>query len=103
MPTPLKAFTLAPFGMEEGTATNFPIANSPDRRRAGAVPLLPIRHAQGRSAGSMIDEVGPDWKSWRRWKFASREGGQAVPVTLEALVTETGVLEVWCVARDGRR
>jgi len=26
-----------------------------------------------------------------------------VPVTLEALVTETGVLELWCVARDGRR
>jgi hypothetical protein len=26
-----------------------------------------------------------------------------VPVTLESLVTETGVLELWFVARDGRR
>ena len=26
-----------------------------------------------------------------------------VRVTLESLVTETGVLELWCVARDGRR
>ena len=26
-----------------------------------------------------------------------------VPVTLESIVTETGMLELWCVAGDGRR
>ena len=29
--------------------------------------------------------------------------GQIVPVTLESVVTETGMLQLWCVARDGRR
>ena len=28
---------------------------------------------------------------------------QVVPVTLETNVTETGMLELWCVASDGRR
>jgi hypothetical protein len=32
---------------------------------------------------------------------AARE--QVVPVTLESNVTETGMLELWCVAADGRR
>jgi hypothetical protein len=32
---------------------------------------------------------------------ATRE--QVVPVTLESNVTETGMLELWCVAADGRR
>lgn len=29
--------------------------------------------------------------------------GETVPVTLESLVTETGMLELWFVATDGRR
>ena len=29
--------------------------------------------------------------------------GEMAPVSLESLVTETGQLQVWCVARDGRR
>jgi hypothetical protein len=28
---------------------------------------------------------------------------ETVPVTLESLVSETGVLDLWFVARDGRR
>ena len=28
---------------------------------------------------------------------------EIVPVTLETYVTETGMLELWCVAADGRR
>ena len=28
---------------------------------------------------------------------------EVVPVTLESKVTETGMLELWCVATDGRR
>ena len=30
-------------------------------------------------------------------------GGDIVPVTLETVITETGLLQLWCVARDGRR
>jgi hypothetical protein len=29
--------------------------------------------------------------------------GEVVPVSLETAVTETGLLQLWCVARDGRR
>ncbi len=29
--------------------------------------------------------------------------GEVVPVSLETVVTETGMLQLWCVARDGRR
>ncbi|MBV9771248.1 MAG: hypothetical protein JOZ32_16880, partial [Bryobacterales bacterium] len=29
--------------------------------------------------------------------------GEFVPVTLETVVTETGILQLWSVARDGRR
>ena len=29
--------------------------------------------------------------------------GEFVPVTLETVVTETGMLQLWSVARDGRR
>jgi hypothetical protein len=28
---------------------------------------------------------------------------EVVPVSFETLVTETGMLQLWCVARDGRR
>ena len=34
---------------------------------------------------------------------ATGQAGQFVPVTLETVVTETGMLQLWCVARDGRR
>jgi hypothetical protein len=30
-------------------------------------------------------------------------GEEIVPVSLESDVTETGMLELWCVAADGRR
>ena len=31
------------------------------------------------------------------------QAGEFVPVTLETVVTETGMLQLWSVARDGRR
>jgi hypothetical protein len=36
--------------------------------------------------------------------MAAAEGGPAVvPVSFESIVTETGMLQLWCVARDGRK
>jgi hypothetical protein len=36
--------------------------------------------------------------------FPSGENSsEVVPVSFEAVVTETGVLQLWCVARDGRK
>ena len=31
------------------------------------------------------------------------ENNEMVPVSFETVVTPTGMLELWCVARDGRR
>ena len=33
----------------------------------------------------------------------SGEKSEVVPVSFESVVTETGMLQLWCVARDGRR
>ena len=45
-------------------------------------------------------------RNWRPWKWPSRAGessSEVVPVSFETVVTETGMLQLWCVARDGRR
>ncbi len=34
---------------------------------------------------------------------ADGRSGEFVPVTLETVITETGMLQLWSVARDGRR
>ena len=78
----------------------------PDRRRAGRVPLLHLGLTQERSARR------PDRRFRRRTGRAFANGGElrsgesaseVVPVTFETVVTETGMLQLWCVARDGRR
>ena len=52
----------------------------------------------------LIDDPGEDFEELAPVEvLLPGDAGGSVPVTLEALVTETGVLELWCVARDGRR
>ena len=52
----------------------------------------------------MLEEIGDEWRSLAPVEvLLPGNAGENVPVTLEALVTETGVLELWFVARDGRR
>jgi len=34
---------------------------------------------------------------------ANQSGADVVPVSFETVVTETGMLQLWCVARDGQR
>jgi molecular chaperone DnaK (HSP70) len=116
---PLKALTVVPFGLEEGSQVE-----SPGRRLA----LYTGEHAVFRffssttrkndEPGLMLDEIteeleelapidvylplnaSPDAKA----KPNDVSGaGQPVAVTLESRVTETGMLELWCVAADARR
>ncbi len=57
----------------------------------------------------MIEDVGDDFEELAPIEvLLPGKPGEAVPVTLEVLVTETGVLELWCAAvssskEDGRR
>jgi len=107
MPAPLKALTVAPFGMEEGTDLRFP------DREFGLAVGEPAEFRFFNSAtrkndapGTMIDEIGEDLEELSPIQVelpADGHSGDYVPVTLETAVTETGMLQLWCVARDGRR
>ena len=106
MAAPLKALTVAPFGMEEGTSVSIP------NREFG---LLVGQSAEFRffssavrkndPAGALIEDFGDDLQelSPMEVNLTSTEGTGTVPVSFETVVTETGLLQLWCVARDGRR
>ncbi len=105
MPTPLKALTVAPFGMEEGAEVRM------DGREFGLAVGEPAEFRFFDSAvrkndepGSMIEDVSGDLRELSPVEVnLTGNPGDVVPVTLETAVTETGVLQLWCVARDGRR
>jgi hypothetical protein len=107
MPAPLKYMTVAPFGMEEGTDAQFP------DREFGLIVGEPAEFRFFTSAsrkndpgGLMLDEAGSDLEELSPVEVllpADGHEGEVVRVTLETVVTETGMLQLWCVARDGRR
>jgi molecular chaperone DnaK (HSP70) len=109
MPAPMKALTVVPFGLEEGSRVEFP-----DRKFALVVGepaefrFFSSLSRKQDSAGMMIDQITDEFEELSPMEVflpAHNEaaGEQIVPVTLESNVTETGQLELWCVAADGRR
>jgi hypothetical protein len=105
MAAPLKALAVAPFGMEEGTDVRM------DGREFGLVVGEPAEFRffnsairKNDEAGAMIEDVGEDLQELSPVEVnLTGDSGEVVPVTLETAVTETGLLQLWCVARDGRR
>ena len=107
MAAPLKALTVAPFGLEEGSELHFP------DREFGLVIGEPAEFRFFHSAtrkndppGEMLEEVTEELEELAPVEVtlpASGDAGEFIPVTLETVVTETGMLQLWCVARDGRR
>jgi molecular chaperone DnaK (HSP70) len=102
---PLKALTVAPFGMEEGTGHQIR-----DREFAlslgGRAQFRFFQSAERKDdpAGLLLEEIAPGMEELSPVEvFLPGNAAESVPVTLESLVTETGVLELWFVARDGRR
>jgi hypothetical protein len=105
-PAPLKALTVAPFGMEEGTSVKIP------DREFGLMVGEPAEFRFFSSTvrkndplGVLIEDVGDDLQELAPMEvnLTSTDGSGTVPVSFETVVTETGVLQLWCVARDGRR
>lgn len=102
---PMKALVVAPFGMEEGTGAQVPgrafslVIGEPAEFRFFASAAR--KHD---AAGAMLDEITDELDEIAPVQV-TLEGasGEVVRVQLETHVTETGVLEIWCVARDGRR
>lgn len=103
--TPQKALTVAPFGMEEGSEVPLP------GRQFGLVVGEPAEfrffHSASRkddAPGDMIEDLGGDLEELSPIEVClAGTAGEMIPVTLESSVTETGMLQLWCVARDGRR
>ncbi len=103
---PVKALSVAPFGMEEGTSVKLP----ENREFALAVGepaefrFFNSAKRHGDAAGEMIDDVGQDLVEMSPIEVTlDGDKGEIVRVTLESVVTETGQLQIWCVARDGKR
>ncbi|MCZ2147423.1 MAG: Hsp70 family protein [Bryobacterales bacterium] len=106
MPPPMKALTVVPFGMEEGTSHEYP------DREFGLLVGEPAEFRFFCSAARKNDEAGmmlEEWKPDELEELAPVEvtlpgsAGEVARVSLEAAVTETGVLQLFCVAKDGRR
>ena len=106
-PAPLKALTVVPFGMEEGTDAKIP------GREFGLIVGQPAEFRFFTSAsrkndepGDLIEDFGEELEELAPMEvsFASGESSsEVVPVSFETVVTETGMMQLWCVARDGRR
>jgi hypothetical protein len=105
--TPLKALTVVPFGMEEGTDLHIP------NREFGLVVGEPAEFRFFTSAvrkndqpGDLIEDFGDELEELAPMEVnlpAEQNAADVVPVSFETVVTETGMLQLWCVARDGRR
>lgn len=105
-PAPLKALTVVPFGMEEGTEEKIP------NREFGLIVGQPAEFRFFTSAvrkndqpGDMIEDFGEELEELSPMEvaFGGESSAEVVPVSFETVVTETGMLQLWCVARDGRR
>jgi hypothetical protein len=107
MAVPFKALAVAPFGMEEGSSVQL------KQREFGLTVGEPavFRFFQSAvrkndAAGGMLDDIAGDLEELSPIEVclpAADNAGEFVPVTLETVVTETGMLQLWSVARDGRR
>ncbi len=107
MPPPLKAVCLVPQGTEEGTELELP------GREFGLVVGEPAEFRMLGSSSREEDTLGTVLELWGdeveelaplvttlEWPD---HHGTLVPVRLRVHLTEIGTLELWCVARDGRR
>ncbi|MDX2267928.1 MAG: Hsp70 family protein [Bryobacter sp.] len=105
---PMKAFTVAPFGMEEGASHSFP------QRKFGLYVGEPVEFRLFTSAsrrndlpGDLLEPMPRDLEELPPMEFtleasAANPGG-LVPVTLESRITETGSLEIFCVSQGQDR
>lgn len=112
IPTPLKAVCVVPFGMEEGSEVDL------DHQEFALVVGEPatfrfFSHATKQLANGAEPSVGTAVKNWKQELLElhpiethlekSDSDGKTIRVRLKSRVTELGVLELWCVAHDGRK
>lgn len=106
-PAPFKALAVVPFGMEEGTDVRIP------GREFGLVVGQPAEFRfftsavrKNDQAGDLIEDFGDELEELAPIEVsfeAAESTSEVVPVSFETVVTETGMLQLWCAARDSRR
>lgn len=109
---PLKAVCVVPFGLEEGTELEL------DQQEFALVlgELATFRffsHATKQLSDGSEPTIGTTVKNWKQELTElhpietrldkSEADGKTVRIKLKSHVTELGVLELWCVAADGRK
>lgn len=112
MAAPLKAVCIVPFGLEEGSELDL------DHQEFALVVGEPatfrfFSHSTPKLSDGTEPNVGAIVKSWRQeltelppieTRLEKGEGdGKTIRVRLKSRLTELGVLELWCVAQDGRK
>jgi molecular chaperone DnaK (HSP70) len=109
LPAPMKALAVVPFGLEEGSRVELP-----DRKFALVVGepaefrFFSSLSRKSDTPGLIVDQITDEFEELAPIEVflpphGDGAGEEVVPVTLESDVTETGMLELWCVAADGRR
>lgn len=103
---PIRALCVVPQGLEEGSEVRLP------EREFALVVGEPTEFRFLGSSSRRDDRVGDVVETWGDdiqelsplAATLDRKGreGSTVPVRLEARVNEVGILELWCVARDGK-
>ena len=107
MTAPVKALTVAGFGMEEGSSVR--IEDHELGLYVGEAADFRFFHSTQRKddlPGLLLDEVTAELEELAPIEVtlpADGGSGELVIVTLETVITETGQLQLWCVAKDGRR
>jgi hypothetical protein len=106
-PAPIKALAVVPFGMEEGTNAHIPgrefglvVGQSAEFR------FFTSAARKNDQPGDLIEDFGDELEELSPMEVsfdAAENSSEIVPVSFETVVTETGMLQLWCVARDGRR
>jgi molecular chaperone DnaK (HSP70) len=102
MPAPIKALCVAPFGMEEGTETEF---------TEREFNLVVGETAKFEFLGSTVrtqDITGMVIEDWEQEiapittveTILEGEAGTVIPVSIQVRLTEVGTLELWCVSRN---
>ena len=108
MHPPIRALCVVPKGVEEGTELDMP------PQEFGLLVGHPTDFRFLASASRSEDEVGTLVEHWSEDELVelapletslTAEGSEeeVVPVRLQGKVTELGVLELWCVSRDGKQ
>ena len=104
---PVRAFTVAQFGMEEGSDIRIPgrefvlVTGEP-----AEFQIFSSAIRKDDAPGTMIDDLSEELEHLPPMEvhFPAESGAhERVRVSFETVVTETGVLQLWCVAGDGRR